>query len=1718
MEHGNFVRAKNSKMIFPVEQQPVMGRIPSPIPGSSEATCEMDSDLGSSGYKHKDKQQNKCRDNFSPVPGSTKAMNDCSSASEPWHKDEIEGLNDKLLELLSLHNVSTPPKPILSQRPRTLSSTLSDTDTDNPNEAIGSRQNPMAHYKYDYAFIHHGSPMNSKNPPNWLPPIGVFWDIENCQVPKGRSAAAIAQVIRDTFFHGYREAEFIVVCDVQKENKQVMQELNNAQVNLIHVAATYKNAADEKLKQSIRRFADIHGSPACIILISSDINFAADLSDIRHRKKIHVILLHNENSSEALILCANEHFIFTELMESLPVRTPLKVPEYCDLLVSNLPKDKDLNSIKRRLKRLSDNCGGRVIGINSNVATIRFRSQDSADRAQKRMDGENVFDFNIVVKFLKEKETRSSKIQENTAPVELVSDSGTAISSPIQMYSANATITGARSLPGTPHYNSSSPVIGNFSGWNGVHCGPMNAPPGMMPPPPMFVGRSFSSNGEVIYNNRTYGEMPRVNSPVVWPAGGSQQYGRWEEQQQYKVDRGKPFGKRVPISQVRDNGAINGGGCRTPDGMRRMRGAHALMNHHHQEWNMQRPPYCPLPLPAGGYNGNGFGQPNNFKRRSPSPMYAGQMRDHQWNGHPMQLRSARTPSPYESCSVQTLNQPPNRNSPYPHSEPDNEEVEHFFNPINNRTCSGRENNTYTPVELQVTNLDQNIEPKEMKRVLSSIFMEHVMVLHVSVFMQSDGNFAANVKVPSLPDAQYAISQLHRRKVGYKRILIAYAHSGGSNPQLIRSQIVILLQEVPGHKLPLFKFREMYESRFLISVSVSDLYKMKDVCIITEDPGGRMVSLNPDHRNTPSPCLSNMSQEGHLDLPYCTIHTPKPWPDKGWAEQEMAELPNVRIPLKVLSSRVHQLLTTHNGGLPLPSLPTCYEAEFTQQLEIDEDGVPLEHLIACLPSVDLKQGVGSVKYIVWVGTKVHDDNHEESKCVSPALASQLALFSRELVDLLKTAPHCQLSFNRFIPAYHHHFGRQCRVADYGFTKLIDLLEALTHTVQVMGEGNKRTVTLSHRAQIRRFTSDLLRVLKAQASKQITLSEFPNVYARVIGKPWDVVDYGVCEIGDILNEVSENTVVVTSYNGNDKLIAIPKREQTADEIERTKQFAVEVIELLGHAPQCSMLFNKFVPSYHHHFGHQCRVSDYGFTKLIELFESIPNIVKIEDAPGGERKITLTEKEALRVLGEQIGKLVSRSRGGLSISNVAEAFLRQFGYVLRPEFFQCSSISSLLEKLSGNVKVVPSPNGPMVTLVDKSHLQQLGLQCRRILMDESNNCLPVKQFQKAYNHYYGSSCDINEIQQDLSRIVKFVGAGDEQFIELTPLQRFACNVYRVMMNYGGKMNVTQFESAYLKIIGVACKVAEYGFPTLQALLQALPCTIILQDARPKKKQLMFLNKKLAAVGIPLPSTLASPYRGRDSSNDSLESEKSSRLTAANTSGTQKEREQWKKGENAWGQNVNKVTWQTKNNDHWSIDPSTSEAQPHDWPSETGRDTLLKSLKRVPVVPKSFPPPKPDSPPEDTPNGDKTWKSSIWATPPKYNYPPDAQTHVDVPPLTLPPWNPMSPPDGSSNLLSPAKNLLPAAANPLNPRTSPYFSSKRNVVIAPHPSELPLPSMNLAPRRGNLSSDNESPSGLKELETMKFGNSLEDTSRTDSETGSTSVFAGKRRLAAQFNQRLDQ
>ena len=75
-------------------------------------------------------------------------------------------------------------------------------------------------------------------------------------------------------------------------------------------------------------------------------------------------------------------------------------------------------------------------------------------------------------------------------------------------------------------------------------------------------------------------------------------------------------------------------------------------------------------------------------------------------------------------------------------------------------------------------------------------------------------------------------------------------------------------------------------------------------------------------------------------------------------------------------------------------------------------------------------------------------------------------------------------------------------------------------------------------------------------------------------------------------------------------------------RTKRFGREVADLLRDCDKFSLPFTSFVPSYHHHFGRQCRLSNYGFSKLQDLFEAIPDVVVIEDNQP-EKRLALTIK---------------------------------------------------------------------------------------------------------------------------------------------------------------------------------------------------------------------------------------------------------------------------------------------------------------------------------------------------------------------------------------------------------------------------------------------------------------------------------------------------------------
>jgi meiosis arrest female protein 1 len=117
-------------------------------------------------------------------------------------------------------------------------------------------------------------------------------------------------------------------------------------------------------------------------------------------------------------------------------------------------------------------------------------------------------------------------------------------------------------------------------------------------------------------------------------------------------------------------------------------------------------------------------------------------------------------------------------------------------------------------------------------------------------------------------------------------------------------------------------------------------------------------------------------------------------------------------------------------------------------------------------------------------------------------------------------------------------------------------------QVIGEGEGRVVILAQQAQVRRFTSDLIRILKAQAKRQAVLSELPDLFTKTFNKVFDPIDYGLCAIEDLVSVVSPNTIVYDppALDGQlpsmNTILSLPKREQTAEESDRTRHFAKEV----------------------------------------------------------------------------------------------------------------------------------------------------------------------------------------------------------------------------------------------------------------------------------------------------------------------------------------------------------------------------------------------------------------------------------------------------------------------------------------------------------------------------------------------------------------------------------
>ncbi|ODM96586.1 Meiosis arrest female protein 1 [Orchesella cincta] len=1296
-----------------------------------------------------------------------------------------------------------------------------------------------------------------------LPPIGVFWDIENCSVPKGRSALVAVQRIRERFFIGHLEAEFLCVCDIRKEAPTVIQELNDAQVSVVHVSGNSKNAADDKLRQAMRRFADISCSnplnsswrhPATIVLISGDINFATDLSDLRYRKRLYVILLHNRHAPDALLLCAHEQYEFHSILTDLPFRSGyrdftendnLSIPlkgglNRVDALATDLPlcnNYKTLNLVRNRLRKLSENCGGKVLSIRGQWALIRFPNYEAALRASKRMNGEDVLGNKIRVVCCPPMEFQSApNYQPQNVHEEFSTENFMMPSSQHQgnFLASTWNPTWKRAADSSHHtsrhgreankYNASTTAQSNSSSTN-------------------ETSRDGSPSVSKSHNIPTVPVQPQLaNFAQYVPAQGNNITSTDAATNpssfafhQYPVECG-------PNSFRQD--------CQTPPQV----GADMLGT----------PRLYSTTIGAGDTNTHN----QSFTNQHIMPMYS------DGYGKPSPVGNGI----YISQSVLA-----------PLSVNNASENQSMVSGQGGNYSKYR-NSDADSFDLNVTNIDPALgDWKTIRSTLMSAFSEHVNVRGVWVYVANDGTTSAIVRLVNKEEAHYAVAQLHRKKIGNKRIFISFDNGNAVDHETLKKEVASLLQDVPSHTLPLFKFREMFEKRYKRSVSSSDLYRMKDVVHIAES------TLNGSGISTPTSgrIISLTSGWQHkdgkgLDL-YCKLHPPRKGktekPRMGWAEKEAEVLlPNVIIEIKTLSARVHSLLQSHEEGLPLISFLDCYESEFgVFERATGGRGVPLEHLISCVQGAEIVFGDNGMKRVKYLDKKDEQGKNGKAKIfknctrflilqnvilmiydcthsilgingmINQPLMTQLSQFGRELIDLLKTFPKCTLPFAKLIPCYHAHFGRQCRVADYGHFSLTALLQTLPHIVQIMGAAQNRFLTLSHKAQMKRFATDTLRVLKSQGGpkKQIGIEDFPTAFTNVFPqRQFQPEDYGICFFSDLVAELVERSTLVALIKDEDgnAMLAVPKREQTPQEIHKTRIFASEVVELLRHSTRCELEFSKFVPYYHHHFQKQCRVSDYGFGKLAELFDAINDTVMVinstsEDCAPDDKTIRLTPKEQIKVVGEQICNIIEQRKSNgqkIRIEELVDRFLEVHGFLLRPDLCGAENLEDLVyNKLESFLMV---EDGELIAK-DRVQIEDLAQKAETILQQAADYTMDMDEFISKMIEKWDVVVNETTIEKDFSHIMLVTPMNEldeTRTVSLTPLRIFAHDMSQLLESHGGYLPLSNIENAHLHKYGQPLRPAQLGYPSLLSMLQAIPDVLSLKGRHRTKKTVMLNSAK--------------------------------------------------------------------------------------------------------------------------------------------------------------------------------------------------------------------------------------------------------------------------------------
>ncbi|KAG5412190.1 hypothetical protein IGI04_008509 [Brassica rapa subsp. trilocularis] len=143
----------------------------------------------------------------------------------------------------------------------------------------------------------------------------VWWDIENCAVPKGCDAHGITKKLSAALANmnycgplsisSYGNTDLIP--------KAVQLALSSTGISLNHVPSGRKDASDKKILVDMFLWVVENPPPANIMLISGDIDFSDALHRLRMRR-YNILLAHPQNISPSLVASAKTSWLWRSLL------------------------------------------------------------------------------------------------------------------------------------------------------------------------------------------------------------------------------------------------------------------------------------------------------------------------------------------------------------------------------------------------------------------------------------------------------------------------------------------------------------------------------------------------------------------------------------------------------------------------------------------------------------------------------------------------------------------------------------------------------------------------------------------------------------------------------------------------------------------------------------------------------------------------------------------------------------------------------------------------------------------------------------------------------------------------------------------------------------------------------------------------------------------------------------------------------------------------------------------------------------------------------------------------------------------------------------------------------------------------------------------------------------------------------------------------------------